>query len=535
MQLVLKPVPHAEAAKWIADKPLLARSAFDNLLPDLKARAFTITGVESANVMQTVRDRIAELPAGADWDEVKKDIAAQISPWLDSPEDRASDGTVRSPSERRAELLLRTHGFQAYTVAAETVAERQRAAFPYAQYLSSQDDQVRDSHAALDGIVLPADSPFWDRHTPPWEWGCRCQKVFLTREDVADMEQADASKIPEARRVISGDRLRRLETSNQLVVAGPGGMPQFITVAPSRTFTFDKTTLRMKADELRPRYDSATWATFETWAKRQELDGGRTVWSWMQGAPASRPQVAPPPLSPTAPAPVPAPAPEPAAPASAPVLQPATAAPASSRPAPPPRRAPVSNALKVRTTAPHKKDIEAAVAAVDRVHDDGELPAIPINADAQGSRGIYRWTRDGKPDSIGVANLPGHWNSLTSAHEIGHFIDHHVFGSGFKFGTEVNPAMTKFLDAATATSAVREIRATLSGRSLNYYLDPRELWARAYAQFIATRSGDPAMAEQLARARSGKLQPSFVQWSDEDFAPVAAAIEDVLRSKGWIQ
>ena len=165
---LLKPVPHAEASKWIADKPILARQAFDHLLPDLKARAFTITGVENANVMQNVRDRIAELPLGADWDKVKADVAAQVSPWLaPDPFTLNAEGNLlsgselaaaaRAAGERRAELLLRTHGFQAYTVAAEEVAARQRDAFPFAQYFSMADAKVRTSHAALSGLIVPAD------------------------------------------------------------------------------------------------------------------------------------------------------------------------------------------------------------------------------------------------------------------------------------------------------------------------------------------------------------------------------------------
>lgn len=277
--LILKPVPHGEAARFIADKPILARQAFDRLLPDLKARAFTITGVESANVMQNVRDRIAELPQGADWDKVKADVAAQVSPWLDVGETKDAHP---SPSQRRAEILLRTHGFQAYTVAAEDVAARQRTAFPYAQYLSSDDDKVRDSHQALDGLVLPADSPFWDRHTPPWEWGCRCNKVFLSAEDVGDIQQQDAKKKPEARRVLTAERLQRLVTSNQVTVAGPGGMPQFVNVAPSKTFTFDRTTIKMSAADLKPRYDAETWSIFETWARAQKMaDTGETIWDWL--------------------------------------------------------------------------------------------------------------------------------------------------------------------------------------------------------------------------------------------------------------
>lgn len=63
---LLEPVPHEEVARWIAGKPLVSREVFNELLPELKARAFLISGLEDANVASEVRELIAELPRGAE-------------------------------------------------------------------------------------------------------------------------------------------------------------------------------------------------------------------------------------------------------------------------------------------------------------------------------------------------------------------------------------------------------------------------------------------------------------------------------------
>jgi hypothetical protein len=73
---------------------------------------------------------------------------------------------------------------------------------------------------------------------------------------------------------------------------------------------------------------------------------------------------------------------------------------------------------------------------------------------------------------------------------------------------------------------------------IQYWLDEREQWARAYAQFIALRSGDKQAIQQLERSRDlGVDKPVVfrnVQWEPEDFAPVASAIEAAFGQLGWM-
>lgn len=549
MDLLLKPVPHDQASAFIANKPVLAREAFDNLLPDLKARAFTITGIEAANVMQNVRDRIAELPQGADWDKVKADIADKISPWLDTgAEESGGQPSSMSASERRAELLLRQHGFQAYAAANEEVMQRQKDAFPFAQYLGAEDERERPSHFALNNIILPVDDPFWETHTGPWDWGCRCQKVPLQSDDVAAIQAEDANKKPEEQRVIDGPRLQALR-ENRLITAGPGGMPQFVNVAPSANYTFNPKTLVMDVKALEQRYDPETWDTFTKWAKIQQTERGVSVWQWlMQRAPAGVRRTA---TTPPTPAPTPTPAPRPVARrvpppesgAGIPVRQAQGPEPVVGLPVTPitpvrpvipapTRTAPVSAAIEIRTTGAHKPQIENALAAIDRVHDDGDLPPLPVIGQSGNALGIYQFNRQGGAVQIGIGNYPQKWPGLTTAHEIGHFLDHQVLGARGSFASVDDPALAAFRSAVLASRSVLELQRLGIGLRSDF-LEPYELWARAYAQYIAKKSGDPLLLAQLDKIRTG--DQSWRQWSDDDFAPIEAAIDDLFRAKGWLK
>lgn len=323
-KLSFDPQPFTEAADLIRNKPAVVREVFDRMIPEIKARSFTIAGVAVADVLQEARNRIAEVPEGADWNKVKKDVLSKISPWLVTATDPEERAKQEAAALRRAELLVRTHAFQAYQAAHWQALMETRAALPYWRYVTAGDVNVRQSHAALDGLVLPADSPFWRDHFPPWDWGCRCTVVGLSPEDVEEIRAADAKRNPEDRLVLDGARLKRLEENGQLTrglvelidpndpertrpLLDKNGSP---VVLPAKTWdvaspaksglknawSWTPGDLRIPLDALRERYDSTVWAEFEGFARSQRLDAENTVWDWLGGArllPATAPVVAP--------------------------------------------------------------------------------------------------------------------------------------------------------------------------------------------------------------------------------------------------
>lgn len=272
---LLEPVPHEEAARWIAGKPLVSREVFNELLPELKARAFLINGLEDANVASEVRELIAELPRGGEWVVQKKAIAEKLSGWFDP-----------AGALARAEMLLRTHGFQAYRTSSHAVMERQADVFPFWQLLTMDDEKVRHSHRAWHEIIAPADSSFWD--DKPGGWGCRCQKVALLPEEVDDTLQDDAGKPLEEQRVLDGARLKRAEEGSLIrAVRDENGKLLRDPIHPWNVANPDMIgvpqSLRIDPAQLKARYDEETWSEFEARAKSTEILPGQTVWGWLHG------------------------------------------------------------------------------------------------------------------------------------------------------------------------------------------------------------------------------------------------------------
>jgi len=264
------PSPHAEAAALIRDKPLVSRAVFDRLLPELRARAFTVSGVAGAAVLQRIREAIAGLPAGGTWPEQKAQIQDELEPFL------GEEG-----AGIRAELLLRTHGFEAFNAAAWRVIQEDDDT-THMQYLATEDDRVRPTHLALNGIVLPKDDPFWDDHYPPWEWGCRCRCRPMNPDMVVEEKQADEDRNPEDRNVLHPALARKLR-NGQLTrgtrsydVTPPKDKPE-----GESAFHWDPDDLRLPLGELKQRYDPEVWQAFELWARRKMAGPGKTIWQWL--------------------------------------------------------------------------------------------------------------------------------------------------------------------------------------------------------------------------------------------------------------
>ena len=193
--LTIETFPNEAAAAYIRGKAVADPANFGALPAQLKQRAFTVAGIERMDTLRRLRDTIARLPEGASWDEVKRDLAAEISPFVDTPDGAGESGRTKA-ARARAEFLLRTHGFQAYSVARHQQQMEVVKDFPYWKYETVGDNRVRASHAALDGKVLRADDSWWKTHYPPWDWGCRCIVVPLDEEDAQEIGITESNDMP---------------------------------------------------------------------------------------------------------------------------------------------------------------------------------------------------------------------------------------------------------------------------------------------------------------------------------------------------
>jgi hypothetical protein len=215
-----------------------------------------------------------------------------------------------------------------------------------------------------------------------------------------------------------------------------------------------------------------------------------------------------------------------------------------------PTGTPISQALIVRRLEPDPRGlterVHRAIAAIDRVHGDGDLPPLTVEWGqlTAGEEAIFDVIRFGNqiemPQRIIVstrARRPG----LAILYEIGHLLDHQAIGDRGHFASMGHQAMSEWRQAVLATHAMAELQRQRDMRQpaslakhLAYAVPPDELWERSYAQSIVRGSDVPELLAEVdeRRRRMGSFFIPYL-WDDDDFEPVAQAIDSLFRRLGW--
>jgi hypothetical protein len=186
--------------------------------------------------------------------------------------------------------------------------------------------------------------------------------------------------------------------------------------------------------------------------------------------------------------------------------------------------------------------VEETLGLIDALHRVADVSRLPIvYTDDEARFGQYV-PGDGRPERIELSRS-GPYPRLSLTHEIGHLIDHTLGGYMIYSSSQPASPLSEVVQAVSQSAAIQDFRDFAERndrhsplvRQIVYWLDPIEQWARAYAQYVATRSGHPIMLAELQLARDMQAQAinKNVQWERSDFEPVAAAIEAAFQRLGW--
>lgn len=137
-------------------------------------------------------------------------------------------------------------------------------------------------------------------------------------------------------------------------------------------------------------------------------------------------------------------------------------------------------------------------------------------------------------------------------HEYGHKISLQAIGDGLS-AVSLGDAFEEWRSAVKSSDAIQRLMALRYRKTMRvklpsqeekdvdvpldhvaYLLLWEEIWARAYTQWVLTRSASNLAKAELVKLRAGLEAVYFSsQWDDGDFAPIALAIDRIMEKLGW--
>ena len=175
--------------------------------------------------------------------------------------------------------------------------------------------------------------------------------------------------------------------------------------------------------------------------------------------------------------------------------------------------------------------------------------AVTVSKRAKSRGRFTQWTsRDGKVLDAGIDLRAGGMDSGTLLHEFGHAIDYDQLmgagaGRGLPWSSQAayrSGVSERWAEAIANSRAIRELREStmqfVEPARYNYFMDDTEVFARAFAQYVAEKHGSSAMREAVQGVFS-QTEAAYgvrLQWDADDFAPIARAFDDLFRELGWM-
>lgn len=224
-KLALQALPPEEAVAFFRAKGFQIGFDWRDVWGEEHARAFTVAKAMRLDILADIRGAIDEaLETGMTFETFRRQLTPilQSKGWwgrrqvLDPRTGELVKAQLGSP--RRLRVMFDANMRSAHAAGRWERIQRVKDQRPFLRYVAVLDQRTRPEHAAWHGTVLPVDDAFWNTHSPPNGWNCRCIVQQLARADL-DGEKVSARPPTPTRPFLNR---RTGETSDVPVGIDPG-------------------------------------------------------------------------------------------------------------------------------------------------------------------------------------------------------------------------------------------------------------------------------------------------------------------------
>lgn len=183
-------IPFVEAIDFFRGKVRIPTARWDELAVGAHSKAFTVAGALTDDLLADFQAALLrDLEEGGSYSGFQKRFReiVQDRGWVHT-------GTAGW----RSKVIWQTNMSTAYHAGryAQMTDPDVMSYRPYWRYRHGGSRHPRPEHLSWDGLVLPADDPWWNTHYPPNGWGCRCYVEALSERDLARIGKSGPDKAP---------------------------------------------------------------------------------------------------------------------------------------------------------------------------------------------------------------------------------------------------------------------------------------------------------------------------------------------------
>jgi len=191
MPEVHAPLPFDEAIEFFRAKAGIRTRKWDDLWKEEHARGFMVAGAMRDDMLADFQGAVLKaLEKGTTLAEFQKDFDAIVDRY---------GWTYHGTRGWRSALIFNTNLKTAYAAGRwkQMTDPDVLKLRPYLMYKHGDSLNPRPEHLAWDGLVLPADDPWWQAHYPPNGWGCSCYVVSVSQRDLEKMGKDGPDQVPD--------------------------------------------------------------------------------------------------------------------------------------------------------------------------------------------------------------------------------------------------------------------------------------------------------------------------------------------------
>ncbi|MBP2301300.1 phage head morphogenesis protein [Azospirillum picis] len=199
----LTPLPPEQAITFLEAKGYRVGFAWQDVWEAEHAVAFTVAKMMEVDLLADVHQSlVTALQDGQSFAEWRKGLEPllQARGWwgkaIDTDPLTGEEKVVQLGSPRRLKTIFDTNVRMSMAAGQWERIERLAPARPFLRYVAVKDDRTRPEHLAWSGTVLKVGDPWWDTHSPPCGWGCRCTLQQLSAKDLERNGWTEAAAPP---------------------------------------------------------------------------------------------------------------------------------------------------------------------------------------------------------------------------------------------------------------------------------------------------------------------------------------------------